>query len=51
MSALTYINKLGGTISPLAEQPGQGAMAVVYGEEHPPQNPVHGRCAEHHCRR
>ena len=29
MSALTYMNKLGGTISPQLEQPGQRIMAVV----------------------
>ena len=26
-------------------------MAMVYGEEHPPQSPAPGRGAEHHCRR
>ena len=35
---------------PTAEQPGQGAMAVVYGEEYPPQSPTPSRCAEHHYR-
>ena len=28
---------------PTAEQPGKRAMAMVYGEEHPPQSPAPGR--------
>ena len=33
------------------EQTSQGAMAMVHGEEHPPQGPAPGRCTEHHSRR
>ena len=36
---------------PTAELPSQRAMAVVYGEEHPPQSKAPRRCAEHHSRR
>ena len=36
---------------PTAELPSQRAMAVVYGEEHPPQSATPSRCAEHHSRR
>ena len=41
----------GGDDLPTAEPPSQGAMAVVHGEEHPPQSPAPSRCIEHHCRR
>ena len=50
MSALTYINKLGGGDLPTAELPSQEAMAVVHGEEYPPQSSAPSRCIEHHCR-
>ena len=36
---------------PTVEQPGQRAMAMVLGEEHPPQSPAPGRCVEHRSRR
>ena len=35
---------------PTTEQPSQRTMAVVHGEEHPPQSPAPSRCIEHHCR-
>ena len=40
-----------GNNSPTAEQSSQRDVAVVYGEEHPPQGPAPGRCVEHHRRR
>ena len=39
----------GGDDLPTAELPSQEAMAVVHGEEHPPQSPAPSRCIEHHC--
>lgn len=47
--ALTFINKLGGTISPQLNSLAKELM--LYGEDHSPQSPAPGRCVKHHSRR
>ena len=51
VSALTYIQQIGGTISPQLKLPSQRAMAVVHGEEYPSQGTTPTWCCEHHSRR
>ena len=47
----TYIHQQArGNNFPTMEQPGQRAMAVVHGKEHPPQSPAPSGCIEHHSR-
>ena len=50
MSALTYMKKLGGTISPKTELSSQRSMVVVHEEEYPLESPAPTGCTQHHSR-